>query len=140
MKMFVKSNIVNLVAEKKRHKFNINDTCRIGTYIKQFRKSYVDENFTDEVFLIAGKLETNLPTYRINELKDSEIMDVAFYEQQMQQVTVWNSTLFLMVNFIFHPFLLPQVPWGLENLLLYKIYFCIRKSGRCGIWLYVYHD
>ena len=74
-----------LAKKAKRHKFRIGDKIRIASYRKLFRKTR-DSTFTRNTFEIVDLLNTNPPTYRIKDLKDGELIDGAFYEEQMQRV------------------------------------------------------
>ena len=76
-----------LDAMKKRHKYDIGDRVRIAAYRGPFRKSYQDKTFTKEVFEIVDTIHSNPPTYRIKDLKKGDVIDGAFYIEQLQRVS-----------------------------------------------------
>lgn len=70
---------------KKHHKYSIGDHVRISQYRGTFRKSYRDKNFTEEIFIVADKLFTNPPMYRVKDL-EGELIEGSFYESELQRV------------------------------------------------------
>lgn len=74
-----------LDSRKARHRYQIGDKVRIAAYKGPFRKSYKEKNFTEEIFEILDTLHTNPPTYRLKDL-NGELLEGAFYEQQLQRV------------------------------------------------------
>ena len=74
-----------LNSRKASHRYQIGDRVRIAAYKGPFRKSYKEKNFTEEIFEIVDTLHTNPPTYRLKDLF-GELLEGAFYEQQLQRV------------------------------------------------------
>lgn len=76
-----------LKRKKKLFKFQLGQRVRIAAYRKTFRKTS-DKSFTEEIFIIVDRLNTNPPTYKIQSEKDKEIIEGSFYESQLQE---WNG-------------------------------------------------
>ena len=53
-----------------------------------FRKSYQDTTFTRELFEIVDTLQTNPPTYKLKDLKEGELIEGTFYEEELQRVCI----------------------------------------------------
>ena len=75
----------------KKHKYDIGDRVRIASYRSVFRKSYKDTTFTREIFEIVDTLHTNPPTYKLKDLKDGELIEGTFYQEELQRVRVDNG-------------------------------------------------
>ena len=75
-----------LKRERRRHRYKIGDRVRISSFRKVFKKSYYDTNFTKEIFEIVDTLPTHPPTYRIKDLKNGELIEGSFYEEDLQRV------------------------------------------------------
>lgn len=71
--------------KKKKYKFQINDRVRISSYKKIFDKTEV-QNFTNEIFIVVNRKDTNPPTYIIADEKTNEIIVGAFYEPELSLV------------------------------------------------------
>ena len=56
-----------------------------------FRKSYRDTTFTCELFEIVDTLQTNPPTYKLKDLKEGELIEGMFYEEELQRVHPKNG-------------------------------------------------
>ena len=67
-----------------RFKFQLGDTVRITIYKHVFVKGYM-QNWTEEVYTITERHESNPPTYSITDLA-GEIIKGRFYEQELQKV------------------------------------------------------
>lgn len=65
-------------------KFQVGDLVRLAAYRETFRHSN-KMNFTKEVFPIAEVLKTHPPTYLVLDPDDNEIVEGAFYEEQLQK-------------------------------------------------------
>ena len=70
----------------KKHKYSMGDKVRIASYRSTFRKSYKDTTFTREIFEIVDTLHTRPPTYKIKDLKEGELIEGTFYEEELQRV------------------------------------------------------
>ena len=66
---------------KLKGKFKVRDRVRISKKRKDFTKGYLP-NFTEEIFVILKVLETDPPTYILNDMND-EIIKGSFYEQEL---------------------------------------------------------
>ena len=66
---------------KKVPKYKVGDRVRISKKHKDFTKGYL-ANFTEEIFVILKVLETDPPTYILNDI-DDEIIKGTFYEQEL---------------------------------------------------------
>ena len=66
---------------KLKGKFKVGDRVRISKKRKDFTKGYLP-NFTEEIFVILKVLETDPPTYILNDMND-EIIKGSFYEQEL---------------------------------------------------------
>ena len=75
-----------LQSKPNKHRYDIGDHVRIASYRTVFRKSYRDTNFTREVFEIVDTLHTNPPTYKLKDLKEGDLIEGTFYEEELQQV------------------------------------------------------
>ena len=76
----------------KKHKYQIGDKVRIASYRNVFRKSYRDTTFTrGELFEIVDTLQTNPPTYKLKDLKEGELIEGTFYEEEFQRVRPENG-------------------------------------------------
>ena len=75
----------------KKHKYQIGDKVRIASYRNVFRKSYQDTTFTCELFEIVDMLQTNPPTYKLKDLKEGELIEGTFYEEELQRVHPENA-------------------------------------------------
>jgi len=64
--------------------FQVNDKVRISKYKNIFEKGYL-QNWSDEIFVIALRHESNPPTYGLKDLLGEEIKG-RFYEQELQKV------------------------------------------------------
>ena len=80
-----------LHSECKKHKYQIGDKVRIASYRNVFRKSYQDTTFTRELFEIVDTLQTNPPTYKLKDLKEGELIEGTFYEEELQRVCPKNG-------------------------------------------------
>ena len=80
-----------LCSECKKHKYQIGDKVRIASYRNVFRKSYRDTTFTRELFEIVDRLQTNPPTYKLKDLKEGELIEGTFYEEELQRVRPENG-------------------------------------------------
>ena len=80
-----------LHSECKKHKYQIADKVRIASYRNVFRKSYRDTTFTRELFEIVDMLQTNPPTYKLKDLKEGELIEGTFYEEDLQRVRPENG-------------------------------------------------
>ena len=80
-----------LRSARKKHKYHIGDKVRIASYRNVFRKSYRDTTFTCELFEIVDTLQTNPPTYKIKDLKEGELIEGTFYEEELQRVRSDNG-------------------------------------------------
>jgi Integrase core domain/Chromo (CHRromatin Organisation MOdifier) domain len=67
-----------------KFKFQLGDTVRITIYKHVFVKGYI-QNWTNEVYTISERHESNPPTYTITDLVGEEIKG-RFYEQELQMV------------------------------------------------------
>ena len=47
------------------------------------RKSYQDTTFTCKLFEIVDTLQTNSPTYKLKDLKEGELIEGTFYEEEL---------------------------------------------------------
>ena len=75
----------------KKHRYNIGDRVRIASYRNVFRKSYKDTTFTREIFEIVDTLHTKPPTYKLKDLKEGELIDGTFYQEELQRVWVYDD-------------------------------------------------
>lgn len=64
--------------------FQIGDQVRLSKNKKTFKKSYLP-NWTEEIFTVSKRLDTNPPTYKIIDIEGFEIKG-SFYEPEMQFV------------------------------------------------------
>ena len=80
-----------LCSECKNHKYQIGDKVQIASYRNVFRKSYWDTTFTHELFEIIDTLQTNPPTYKLKDLKEGELIEGTFYEEELQRVRPENG-------------------------------------------------
>ena len=80
-----------LRSERKKHKYQIGNKVRIASYRNVFRKSYRDTTFTRELFEIVDTLQTNPPTYKLKDLKEGELIEGMFYEEELQRVRPENG-------------------------------------------------
>ena len=80
-----------LRSERKKHRYQIGDRVRIASYRNVFRKSYRDTTFTRELFEIVDTLQTNPPTYKLKDLKEGELIEGTFYEEELQRVRPENG-------------------------------------------------
>jgi Integrase core domain/Chromo (CHRromatin Organisation MOdifier) domain len=69
---------------KPKFKFHLGDNVRITIYKHIFVKGYT-QNWTNEVYTVTERHESNPPTYTIRDLADEEIKG-RFYEQELQKV------------------------------------------------------
>ena len=76
-----------LRSECKKHKYQIGDKVRIASYRNVFRKSNQDTTFTRELFEIVDTLQTNPPTYKLKDLKEGELIEGTFYEEELQSLS-----------------------------------------------------
>jgi transposase InsO family protein len=67
-----------------RFKFQLGDTVRITIYKHVFVKGYI-QNWTEEVYTITERHESNPPTYSISDLA-GELIKGRFYEQELQKI------------------------------------------------------
>jgi len=70
---------------KTHWKFQVGDKVRISRYKNIFEKGYL-QNWSEEIFVIAIRHESNPPTYGLKDLLGEEIKG-RFYEQELQKVT-----------------------------------------------------
>ena len=77
---------------KIRYKFNVGDKVRISVARGAFQKGYM-ENYSREIFVIAARLPTVPPRYRIKDW-DDEIVLGSFYEAEMIPALVDEETLY----------------------------------------------
>ena len=75
-----------------RYKYNVGDKVRISVARGAFQKGYM-ENYSREVFVIAARLPTVPPRYRIKDW-DEEIVLGSFYEAEMIPALVDGDTLY----------------------------------------------
>lgn len=75
-----------LRSKPRKHKYEIGDKVRIASYKSIFRKSYRDTTFTREVFEIVDTISSNPPTYKLKDLKEGELIEGTFYEEELQRV------------------------------------------------------
>ena len=80
--------------KKSKIKFKVGDRVRITRFKYTFRNKY-DPNWTREIFVIQGILNTQPVTYKIKILNDEEIIGT-FYNAQLQK-TIY---LFKKITFI----------------------------------------
>ena len=82
-----------LRSARKKHKYRIGDKVRIASYRNVFRKSYRDTTFTRELYIVHCTLQTNPPppTYKIKDLKEGELIEGTFYEEELQRVRSDNG-------------------------------------------------
>ena len=80
-----------LRSEHKKHKYQTGDKVRIASCRNVFRKSYRDTTFTHELFEIVDMLQTNPPTYKLKDLKEGELIEGMFYEEELQRVRPENG-------------------------------------------------
>ena len=80
-----------LHSECKKHKYQIGDRVQIASYRNVFRKSYRDTTFTRKLFEIVDTLQTNPPTYKLKDLKEGELIEGTFYEEELQRVRPENG-------------------------------------------------
>ena len=69
---------------KTHWKFKVGEKVRISKYKNIFEKGYL-QNWSDEIFVIAIRHESNPPTYGLSDLLGEEIKG-RFYEQELQKV------------------------------------------------------
>ena len=75
-----------LLKRAKKRKFKIGDVVRITTFRPKFFKKNMQKNFTVELFRIVSTLDTYPPTYQLVADSDSESIEGAFYESELQKV------------------------------------------------------
>ena len=64
----------------------LSSVLHIASYRSTFQKSYKDTTFTREIFEIVDTLHTRPPTYKIKDLKEGELIEGTFYEEELQRV------------------------------------------------------
>ena len=75
-----------LLKRAKSRKFKLGDVVRITTFRPTFFKKNMQNNFTGELFKIVNVLDTYPPTYQLVANSDSESIEGAFYESELQKV------------------------------------------------------
>ena len=76
-------NLYKNMPEKTKPKFKVGDKVRITKKKSIFDKGYTS-NWTKELFIITEVQDTNLPTYKIQDMNGEEIQGT-FYEQELQK-------------------------------------------------------
>ena len=71
---------------KKKFRFKIGDFVRLSKLQHIFAKKYLP-TFTKEIFIIADRLKTSPPTYRVMDMND-ELIKGSFYENEMTRVKI----------------------------------------------------
>jgi hypothetical protein len=77
-----------------RWKYEIGDRVRISKYKNVFEKGYL-QNWTDEIFVIAIRYNSNPATYGLNDLLGEEIKG-RFYEQEIQKVNKKDDDVYVV--------------------------------------------
>ena len=70
----------------KKPKFRIGDRVRISKYKRKLFDKGFTPNWTEEIFVIDGILNTKPVTYRLVDLQGEAVMG-SFYEQELQKTT-----------------------------------------------------
>ena len=78
--------------ERMRYKFKVGDQVRIAKAQGVFAKGYTP-NWTEEVFTIARRNRTTVPTYRLKEY-DGTMLKGMFYEAELERVQSKESDFF----------------------------------------------
>ena len=75
-----------LPEKAKKHKFlfDVGDSVRISKIRRTFQRGYLP-GWTEEVFIIHQRYETDPPTYKLRDLK-GEIIEGRFYQEEIQKV------------------------------------------------------
>jgi hypothetical protein len=79
-----------------RWKYDIGDKVRISKYKNIFEKGYL-QNWTDEIFVIAIRYNSNPPTYGLNDLLGEDIKG-RFYEPEIQMVDKKGDDVYIVEN------------------------------------------
>ena len=80
-----------LLSECKKHKYQIGDKVQIASYRNVLRKSYRDTTFTCQLFEIVNTLQINPLTDKLKDLKEGELIEETFYEEELQRVCPENG-------------------------------------------------
>ena len=79
----------DLNLKKIKFKYGINDKVKITKYKGILSKGYLP-NWTNEVFIITDRLNTDPPTYKIRD-DDGHVIKGIFYEPELQRVIVLEN-------------------------------------------------
>ena len=74
-----------LEQKKKKFKYNINDTVRVSTYKKLFQRTE-HQNFTNSLYTIIDRTDTNPPTCTLCEKESKEPVIGSFYTEEVSLV------------------------------------------------------
>ena len=68
----------------RKHNFNVNNKVRLSAYRYAFKRGF-HKNYTEQIFTIIDRLNTNPPTYHIKD-EDGNLIEGAFYEKELVKV------------------------------------------------------
>ena len=72
--------------QKKKYRYQINDTVRVTKLKRAFQWGY-EEGWQKEVFKVVDRYRTQPPTYQLSDLND-EILEGTFYERELAKVAL----------------------------------------------------
>ena len=72
--------------QKKKYRYQINDTVRVAKLKRAFQRGY-EEGWQKEVFKVVDRYPTQPPTYKLSDLND-EILEGTFYERELGKVAL----------------------------------------------------
>ncbi|XP_006813063.1 uncharacterized protein LOC100370495 [Saccoglossus kowalevskii] len=79
---------------KKRKIYKLGDRVRISKTKHVFKKGYLP-NWTEEVFTIVGRLNTQPPVYKISDY-NGEMLEGTFYEEELQKIVKDDDALYIV--------------------------------------------
>nr|XP_006819160.1 PREDICTED: uncharacterized protein LOC100373972 [Saccoglossus kowalevskii] len=79
---------------KKRKIYKLGDRFRISKTKHVFKKGYLP-NWTEEVFTIVGRHNTQPPVYKISDY-NGEMLEGTFYEEELQKIVKYDDVLYIV--------------------------------------------
>lgn len=81
---------VPLSQTKNKSKYKAGDHVRISEHRRTFQKSY-EQNFTDEVFVVARVLHTNPVSYKLKDIYDEPLTSIFYNQELVKVITTKNK-------------------------------------------------
>ena len=72
--------------QQAKHKYPIGDHVRKAINKGTFSKSYKFKNFSEKLYEIMDTVHTYPPMYHLKDLRTSNVLDGAVYEEEIQRV------------------------------------------------------